>query len=202
MKIRSCTISEKKQAKMKWEHKNTLSISELRAALGLCGVRPAHCPCSAVNTEHANTPVQCKGCRWAYTSGPPAMSSPLPAGCCDRRGEAVLAPRARGKDSLNPSDTLDQNLSRVGQMPSRRQPRRPMGWERHRSCRGWLLAERAALPRCRARTPSTLTRACPGQARPGPGSAPPALGAPGGGGAAPLRARPRCRRRPGLDAEA
>lgn len=127
---------------------------------------------------------------------------PLPAGCCDRRGEAVLAPRARGKDSLNPSDTLDQNLSRVGQMPSRRQPRRPMGWERHRSCRGWLLAERAALPRCRARTPSTLTRACPGQARPGPGSAPPALGAPGGGGAAPLRARPRCRRRPGLDAEA
>lgn len=35
-----------------------------------------------------------------------------------------------------------------------------------------------------------------------PPARPAALGAPGGGGAAPLRARPRCRRRPGLAAEA
>lgn len=54
---------------MKWQHKNTLSVLELQAALGLHGVGPAQWPCSAVNTERANTSGPCKGCRWAYTGG-------------------------------------------------------------------------------------------------------------------------------------
>lgn len=93
---------------MKWQHKNTLSVLELQAALGLHGVGPAQWPCSAVNTERANTSGPCKGCRWAFptqVSLQLLMPSPPPPGCRDRRGEAALAPRARDEESLNPSDT-------------------------------------------------------------------------------------------------